>query len=65
MSIMKGEYDFTKAKRGAVVVTTKAMIERRPTESVDDISKGRVHGPFRSLPELLRSLHKTKKSKTR
>lgn len=43
---------------------TKAMVEKRLAESLDDISKGRAHGPFRSLPALLRSLHKSKKAKT-
>jgi hypothetical protein len=35
----------------------------RLAESLDDIREGRVHGPFRSAAALLRSLHRTKKSK--
>jgi len=45
-------------------MTPKALIEKRLAESLDDIRKGRLHGPFRSLPALLRSLHKTKRAKT-
>lgn len=32
-------------------------------ESLDDIREGRVHGPFRSASALLRSLHRTKRTK--
>ena len=42
----------------------KALIEKRLAESLDDIRKGRLHGPFRSLPTILRSLPKTKRAKT-
>lgn len=43
--------------------TPKPLIEKRVAEGLDDIRMGRVHGPFRSLPALLRSLHRTKKTK--
>jgi len=42
----------------------KALVEKRLAESLDDIRKGRVHGPLRSVPALLRSLHKTKRANT-
>lgn len=35
----------------------------RLAEGLDDIRSGRVHGPFRSAQALLRSLHRTKKTK--
>ena len=44
-------------------LTPKALIEKRLAESLDDIREGRVHGPFRSASALLRSLHRTKKTK--
>ncbi len=45
-------------------MTPKALIEKRLAESLDDIRKGRLHGPFRSLLALFRSLRKTKRAKT-
>jgi AbrB family looped-hinge helix DNA binding protein len=47
-----------------LVLTPKALIEKRLAESLADIQHGRVHGPFRSMPALLRSLHRTKKTKS-
>ncbi|MGC2465803.1 MAG: hypothetical protein WA517_11455 [Candidatus Acidiferrum sp.] len=46
-----------------LILTPKALIEKRLAESLDDIREGRVHGPFRSASALLRSLHRTKKTK--
>jgi hypothetical protein len=37
---------------------------KRLAEGCDDIRRGRVHGPFRSVPALLRSLHRIKKTKS-
>src|SRR3984885_12374411 len=47
-----------------LILTPKALIEKRLAESLEDIRHGRVHGPFKSVPELLRSLHRTKKTKS-
>jgi hypothetical protein len=44
--------------------TAKARIEKRLAKGLDDIRWGRVHGPFRSVSALLRSLHRTKKVKS-
>jgi hypothetical protein len=40
--------------------TRKALIEKRLAEGLEDIRQGRVHGPFKSVPALLRSLHRSK-----
>jgi hypothetical protein len=37
-------------------------IKKRLMEGLGDIREGRVNGPFRSVPALLRSLHRTKKT---
>jgi hypothetical protein len=47
-----------------MIPTPKALIEKRLAESLDDIREGRVHGPFRSVPEFLQSLRRTKRRKT-
>jgi hypothetical protein len=47
-----------------VIHSPKSLIESRIAEGLDDLRKRRVHGPFRSMPALLRSLLQTKKNKT-
>jgi len=44
--------------------TPKSLIEKRLAEGLDDIRRGRVHGPFQSARALVRSLHWTKKTKS-
>jgi hypothetical protein len=46
-----------------VVLTPKALIEKRLAEGLEDIREGRVHGPFRSVPALIRSLRKPENTK--
>ncbi len=41
----------------------KALVEKRLAEGLEDIRKGRVDGPFRSVPALIRSLHRVPRSK--
>jgi AbrB family looped-hinge helix DNA binding protein len=48
-----------------VVMTPKALIEKRVAEGLDDIRKGRVRGPFRSMPALVRSLRKSRPAKSK
>jgi len=64
LGLAPGDYLEVELEGDHIVMTPKALIEKRLAESLDDIRKGRVHGPFRSLPALLRSLHKTKRAKT-
>jgi hypothetical protein len=40
----------------------KSLIKKRLVEGLGDIRQGRVHGPFRAVTALLRSLHRTKKA---
>jgi hypothetical protein len=47
-----------------LIRTSKSLIKKHLEEGLDEIRKGRVHGPFRSAPALLRSLHRTKKTKS-
>jgi hypothetical protein len=50
-------------------LTPKAVIDRRIADGLQDIRKGRVHGPFASADDLVRSLHRktkiSRKSPTR
>jgi hypothetical protein len=53
----------SKLEGGRVVLTPKTPIEKRLAEGLEDIREGRVHGPFRSVPALIRSLRKPKNAK--
>ena len=41
------------------------LIERRLTEGLDDVRRGRVHGPFSSGQALVRSLRQGARTRTR
>ena len=43
-----------------VILTPKALVEKRLAEGLEDIRKGRVRGPFRSASALVRSLRKAR-----
>jgi AbrB family looped-hinge helix DNA binding protein len=63
LGLAPGDYLEVELEGDRVVLTPKALIEKRLADGLDDIRNGRVHGPFRSVPALLRSLRKTKKPK--
>jgi AbrB family looped-hinge helix DNA binding protein len=63
LGLAPGDYLQVEVEGDRLILTPKALIEKRLAESLDDIREGRVHGPFRSASALLRSLHRTKKSK--
>ncbi len=63
LGLAPGDYLQMELDGDRLVLTPQAMIEKRLAEGLADIRKGRVHGPFSSVPELLRSLRKTKRRK--
>jgi AbrB family looped-hinge helix DNA binding protein len=46
-----------------IVMTPKTLVDRELALALRDVRKGRVHGPFRSVKGMLRSLHRGRKSK--
>jgi AbrB family looped-hinge helix DNA binding protein len=40
------------------VAVDRAFIERRLAEGLEDLKKGRIHGPFSSAKDTVRSLHR-------
>ena len=53
-----------KAERGKLTFIPKSMIDREIAEGLDDIRKGRTHGPFETAEDMIRFLHKgVKRSK--
>jgi hypothetical protein len=39
-----------------VVLTPKALVEKRLAEALEDVKREHVYGPFRSAKEMIRSL---------
>ncbi len=64
LGLAPGDYLQVEVEGDHLVLTPKALVEKRLAESLDDIRKGRVYGPFRTVSALSRSLRKTKKTKT-
>ncbi len=63
LGLEPGDYLEVELDGDRVVMTPKAFIEKRLAEGLEDMRKGRVHGPFRSVPALVRSLRKTHRSR--
>ena len=63
LGLAPGDYLQMELDGDRLVLTPQAMIERRLAEGLADVRKGRVHGPFASVPELLQSLRRTKRRK--
>jgi AbrB family looped-hinge helix DNA binding protein len=61
LGLEPGDYLEVELDGDRVVMTPKALIEKRLAEGLDDIRKGRMRGPFQSVPALVRSLRKSRK----
>ena len=48
-----------KADRGKVTFIPKSAIDREIAEGLDDIRKGRTHGPFETAEDMIRFLHRS------
>ncbi len=62
LGLAPGDYLQVELEGDRLILTPKALIEKRLAEGLEDIREGRVFGPFKSVPALLRSLHRTKKA---
>jgi len=60
LGLEPGDYLEVELIGDRVVLTPKALIEKRLAEGLEDIRKGRVRGPFRSASALVRSLRKSR-----
>lgn len=47
-----------KVEKGKITLTPKATVDRELSLSLADVKEGRVHGPFNSVDEMLKSLHR-------
>ncbi len=41
-----------------ITLTPKGVVDRELARALEDVRKGRTHGPFNSAAEMLRDLHK-------
>ena len=61
LGLAPGDYLEVEVKRGKVVMTPKALVdkplEKRLAEGLEDLRAGRSHGPFASAKEAVRFLH--------
>ncbi len=64
LGLTPGDYLEVEREGDRLILTPKALVEKRLAEGLEDMRKGRVHGPFSSVPKLLRSLRGAKKPKT-
>jgi len=64
LGLTPGDYLEVELEGDRLILTPKALVEKRLAEGLEDIQRGRVRGPFQSVPSLLRSLRGAKKNKT-
>lgn len=62
LGLEPGDYLQVELVDDRVVMTPQALIEKRLAEGLEDVQKGRMRGPFRSVPALVRSLRKARKT---
>ncbi len=67
IGLAPGDYLEVELRDGKVILTPKTLvdkhIEERLAEGLEDVNRGRVHGPFHSAKDMVRSLRRSKKSK--
>lgn len=65
LGLTPGDYLEVELHGGRVVLTPKTFVDKqiedRLIEALDDVTNGRVHGPFASAKEAVRALHSQRK----
>lgn len=59
LGLVPGDYLQVELEGDRVILTPKALIEKRIAEGLEDIRSGRVRGPFKSAAAMVRSLRKS------
>jgi AbrB family looped-hinge helix DNA binding protein len=62
LRLAPGDFLEVEVRAGKVVFTPKTLVDRGIEEGLEDIRKGRVHGPFRSAKGLVAALRGEKKA---
>ena len=63
LGLTPGDYLEADLQGDRLILTPKALIEKRLAEAIGDIKEGRLYGPFSSTDEMIRSLHHPTKLK--
>ena len=61
VGVLVGDLLEAKVEKDKITLTPKRVVDREIAMALDDMRKGRVHGPFRSVDKMLRSLHTARK----
>jgi len=56
LRLTPGDYLEVELDGDKLVLTPKELVEKRLTEGLEDIKRGRVHGPFSSAKDAVRTL---------
>lgn len=62
LGLEAGDYLEVELQDHKVILTPKALIEKRLAEALEDVKRGRVHGPFSSADTMIQSLRRVRKS---
>jgi AbrB family looped-hinge helix DNA binding protein len=65
LRLTPGDYLEVELDGDKLVLTPKELVEKRLAEGLEDIKKGRVHGPFSTAKEAIQHLRKSRKTKRR
>jgi AbrB family looped-hinge helix DNA binding protein len=58
VGITDGDLLEAKFERGKITLAPKSMVDREIAEGLEDVKKGRTHGPYDSAEEMISSLHR-------
>ena len=53
LGLHAGDYLEVELDRNRVVLTPKTLVEKRLAEPLEDVARGRVHGPFATAKEMI------------
>lgn len=65
IGVTVGDIFEAKVERGRITLTPKSVVDRAIAEGLEDVRKGRVRGPFKSVDEMIDSLKGRKGRTTR
>jgi len=56
LGLAPGDYLEVEVRGNRLILTPKALVEKRLAEGLEDIKKGRVLGPYKTAKEAMRAL---------
>ena len=64
IGVAVGDILEAKVERGKITLTPKSVVDRTIAEGLEDVRKGRVRGPFKTVDEMIDSLKGRKRRTT-